>query len=427
MGRSVLGDPTLVGKLAEISEQKTSTTGLIVGSLVDDKYFAVFLAETPKEEDDEDNKTSNSNNLDVVWMAEHAKQVLRLLPGGLTVLGFYVTDNQQFMEKQDGKLRKLISNVGGLDSSVPQEMIILLDQSNVKALDIKSNLFKNLEMKISSSPIDFVRVDTNLILDIPCAIPETGLGLKKEIKSGVSKYRESLENCIFIFDNKIVGNEELLGKPVETEKKKGKGKVNKNEDFDGSELEEGQEIRNVELLFKDRCVPDAQIDESTKVRLKFAGRISSRSYLPPGAKVAWAKEVIVRDLVRSLVTRLEMHTDSVEQESEQDGETNKIVHEPPRRVFVRVGESSVTVSDYLYPGEGIEECINNMKEIFTMEIQEEDVEDDLEIVASPREVKPPGKEDPVIKRRRRIPVGVSVSLGMALISAGIAWFSLGSE
>ena len=74
MGRIVC-DPSLESRLNEISTQGHGS-GLIIGSKVDDKYYGVFLAETPKEEEEEKNKT-----LDVSWMTEHAKQVIRLLPG----------------------------------------------------------------------------------------------------------------------------------------------------------------------------------------------------------------------------------------------------------------------------------------------------------------------------------------------------------
>ena len=65
-----------------------------------------------------------------------------------------------------------------------------------------------------------------------------------------------------------------------------------------------------------------------------------------------------------------------------------MVHEPPRRLFVSLPETSVTVADYLFPGEGVEDCLANIKEIFGVEVEEDQIEDDLEIVASPRDSRP---------------------------------------
>ena len=38
-----------------------------------------------------------------------------------------------------------------------------------------------------------------------------------------------------------------------------------------------------------------------------------------------------------------------------------MVHELPRRVFVSVEDTGVSISDYLFPGEGLEECASNVK------------------------------------------------------------------
>ena len=57
-------------------------------------------------------------------------------------------------------------------------------------------------------------------------------------------------------------------------------------------------------------------------------------------------------------------------------------------LFVSLPETSVTVADYLFPGEGVEDCLANIKEIFGVEVEEDQIEDDLEIVASPRDSRP---------------------------------------
>ena len=52
-----------------------------------------------------------------------------------------------------------------------------------------------------------------------------------------------------------------------------------------------------------------------------------------------------------------MHCDSLVGEDVEGG-SGPIVHEPPRRVFVRLpGTAGVAVSDYLYPGEGSEDSL----------------------------------------------------------------------
>ena len=51
-----------------------------------------------------------------------------------------------------------------------------------------------------------------------------------------------------------------------------------------------------------------------------------------------------------------------------------MVHEPPRRLFVALPETSVAVADYLFPGEGTEDCLANIKEVFGVEVAEDQIE-----------------------------------------------------
>lgn len=105
-----------------------------------------------------------------------------------------------------------------------------------------------------------------------------------------------------------------------------------------------------------------------------------------------------------------------------------MVHEPPRRLFVSLPETNLTVADYLFPGEGVEDCLANIKEIFGVEVEEDRIEDDLEIVASPRESRPAGSAGgPSKAGGRRIPmVGYALYAALAAaVSAGVAYMSLG--
>ena len=163
------------------------------------------------------------------------------------------------------------------------------------------------------------------------------------------------------------------------------------------------------------------------MRLKVAGKLCSRSYLAPGTTVLQAKQEIRRDLLRSLRTRFAMHCDTMQQE-EGEEEEKRIVHEPPRRVFVSLDppELGVAISDYLYPGEGSEDCINNIKELFGWNISEDNIEDDVEIVASPRDTRgPPPPVDNTRNKRAKLPLAAVASLGMAALAVGIAYFTIG--
>ena len=82
MVRAVYYGPELTEKLSELCNKGT-TTGLVLGSAVEDRLFSVCLVETPAETEpgDESELVKKDAAIDVTWMLEHARQVYRLLPG----------------------------------------------------------------------------------------------------------------------------------------------------------------------------------------------------------------------------------------------------------------------------------------------------------------------------------------------------------
>jgi len=290
MVRSLYYGPHFSRKLTELSA-KGCTTGLVLGSLLGDRAFGVCLVETPLEVTEKtespEAETKRSTNLDVGWMEEHARQVYRLLPGGLTILGCFIFHPEDVFAKQDGKVRKLVGGVSGLDQSVPDDQLIIVSSNISKSYEPKSSSFKNVEMKPQDKPVEFVRADTSMILDLPVARTKED-ELAQDLIPAVQKMEDNLNECIFVIGNKIIPDDQVLGKPFEIDKKKSKGK-SKNESLDESE-EVVQEIVSVQLLVTDTRCPDSVLSQQSAVRLKVAGKLCSRSYLAPGTTVLEAKQ-----------------------------------------------------------------------------------------------------------------------------------------
>lgn len=55
------------------------------------------------------------------------------------------------------------------------------------------------------------------------------------------------------------------------------------------------------------------------------------------------------------------------------------LHEPPRRVLVELPRNRVTLSDYLFPGEGAQEALLSLRELLDLQVQEGNVQKDLEL------------------------------------------------
>ena len=187
-----------------------------------DTYSVLFVAETPREEGEEevgegDAKSEDmvkleQREVDVGWLSEHARQVARLLPGGLTILGLFLPRPDMFLSANDGKLRKVLKTVASLDSSVPAELLILQSALSAKVLDSKTTSFRPLDVKFSSKPTELVRVDSSLVLDIPVSLPTfedlVGYPLSKDIKPVLEIFNDLLDSASYIFDNKVLSSDQ---------------------------------------------------------------------------------------------------------------------------------------------------------------------------------------------------------------------------
>ena len=277
-----------------------------MGTLVGDTYSVLFVAETPREEGDDDEEGGEGDvkkseevsrieqrEVDVGWLSEHARQVARLLPGGLTLLGLFLPRPDMFLSANDGKLRKVLKAVSILDSSVPAELLILQSALSAKVLDSKTSSFKPMDVRSSSKPMELVRVESSLVLDIPVALPSCEDPLGEDVKPVLAKFNHLLDSATYIFDNKVLSSETVLGKAVEVEKKKGKSKggakVQTEEEGEEEDEDKRQEVVKVELLMAEPALDDVVVEEQTSARMKLAGKLSCRAYLPPGANVSWAR------------------------------------------------------------------------------------------------------------------------------------------
>ena len=178
------------------------------------------------------------------------------ISGGITILGSFVFHTEDVFAKQDGKIRKLVGGVSGLDESVPDNQVIIVSSNMAKSYETKSSSFKNVDMKPQDKPIEFVRADTTMILDLPVARTKEE-ELSRDLIPAVQKMEENLAGCIFVFSNKILPDDQVIGKPFEIDKKKSSSNravKSQQESPDSSELEDVQEIVSVQLLVTGKTV-----------------------------------------------------------------------------------------------------------------------------------------------------------------------------
>jgi len=405
-------------------------TGVLVGGYLPTHALGVYAAPTPLEEgDDGADQNTGPPQLDVPWMIEHYKQVLRLLPGGLHVIGFIINaTSESVSSKYESKIRKLLTSIRTYDPLVEEPFLLYTKSMKTSSL-VTENTISNLEVKVYDSKLEFIQLDTKLILDCPVALKcgeNSDRILLAHAEKGIEKLERTMATSLCLFNNQILQSDQLICPPqIKDSSKKGKGKSTKANLDDTMDSEDGEIVQyKVTVLTKDDLnVPEDVVIEDNNVRLKLLGEMKSRCYVPAGTSIKTCREYIIQDVSRTIRGRIQMHCDVLVGE-EVEASDIPVIHEPPRRVFTRLpGTSGLTVSDYLYPGEGPEDSIESIKEIFGFTPTEEEIEDDLEIVAAVGDVK---IDQDSKKDKKKSFLGSSrqviLSIGVAAISAGLAWF-----
>ena len=120
-------------------------------------------------------------------------------------------------------------------------------------------------------------------------------------------------------------------------------------------------------------------------RCKVVGKMAVIAFLHERATVREAAEAVKVDLIRSIRGRIQLHCDSLENTPDKGEPDFPTLHEPPRRILIRLPGSEVSISDYLYPGEHPEDSRESVEEIFGFRPGVEFMDDELELMATPKE------------------------------------------
>jgi len=382
--------------------------GLIVGqrsSTSQCNDHAIYLARTPLPDDiNIDNvsalelqKKLGGDNIDVDWMCEHAKQVTRMLPGGLQILGILLVDAIEIVNSSSqcvfkNKIEKLLESIETVNKKTS---IAAADELNCEVsmyvmnvnktaktfnlqmvqipVDSNGNVCKEIEMKwkqsykvaasednITAGPWQVVKA--NFVLDYPVVFsPDQteGLTLSGKVDIALESVKKSISTAIVLFDgmkrvHSSSGHYLDTSKKTSTASKKDGGKKSKgksskkhqnyDETDDESHIETGTQVKEytADILLatyltaeEDHQAPN-EVTVDSGSRLRFCGKMCVRVYMRPNATIKEATNAIKEDILRSLSARLEMHCDSLvgEETKGTEKEDMPIVHEPPRRCLI---------------------------------------------------------------------------------------------
>ncbi|XP_062873074.1 protein odr-4 homolog isoform X2 [Trichomycterus rosablanca] len=387
MGRGYIVEESVEKYLTNFSTASGSCeTGLFIGQSSTQRDFVVLAVPTPHRENEGNaegrRQLTSLDSIDVEWVAEHARQVSRMLPGGVSVLGLFLVAPPETSKEAQNTLKRLVFAV---DKSISKSRLWDLSEDDVtervtlhicsKTRKAVCKTFDVKDPKCTAKPADWKYQSgvSSLWPVITCSvkldlqIPVTSQNLDMCIKNGLRSWAKQMDSALCLINGRPVSDEsELLSGPKKTQK-----------------TSQQQTLRAQILVSVED--PDAE-QRCTAVLLECSGSLSVRGTVHCRAfihtnkpKSGHAKQAIKRDAVNTVCSRVEMLLEDLQM---NDGGLGSGQQDLPRRVFAPLSGPGLSVCDYVFPDEGAADVAERLKEMLGCDFSEGDVDMSVEAQTS---------------------------------------------
>lgn len=405
MVRTVYSPEYCLQYLEQYATQEIFVIGLILGQTTSSRENVIHLARTPEEkpldnasESLDDKLVSMKTLLDVseAWVADHAKHVTRMLPGGMFVQGIFVTSDKDIFEDPNcfSKVKSILNHIFKAmninqymygNCPYTNERLVLHMSTSTKVLNCKSvevgssnksTVIKPVDWKFLPKLQQWQRLDCYYEFDdvYPVIVKKSGISVKQQFQQILESAHKTIESSIIFIDGELKDGSEVLEQLFKKKKTKCNTKATQ---------QEPPKSMNVSLFVPfENTMPETVEYLECDGSIHFSGVVSSSVFMYPKANVNETVAAVKQDIIRSLASRFTMHCDALIDDNLLP-EEKVCFNEPPRRVLVPVG--SLYLCDYLFPGEAPAEALLSVRELLDLQITESDVVCDLETPADTSE------------------------------------------
>ncbi|KAM9844847.1 protein odr-4 homolog [Aulostomus maculatus] len=423
MGRGCIADDAVGEYLSQQCEEADPVAGLLVGQSSAQRDFVVMASRTPQREE---SGAAAGNCLDKEWVSEHARQVSRMLPGGLSVLGVFVITEAD-AKNTLASLRQLVFAVENLissehlwtpdDDDVTDWLTLHVNPKTRKTIcrtfDVKDpkSVAKPADWKYQSSVCSsWATVTCSLHVDILVPLPDNKASsehLSTCLKEELKVWAHQIEGGVCLIDGlKLPEDAELPGGQ----------RRNVRQTYSAQLLISPEEERSTDVV--QRC------EGSVAIR----GAIRGRTYLHNNKpKLKLAQKLLKRDLVSTLVTRAQMLVEELQTSEQESGGSSRgtDLSRIPRRIFCPVElRGPVCVCDYQFSDEDLSEVTLRMKEMLDIDADLKDLDTTQEQTAEGLESSSPA--EPIVEAievpepKKSNYMGVAMATVAALLATAVS-------
>ncbi|CAM8914306.1 unnamed protein product [Rhodiola kirilowii] len=399
MVKGVVGEETRL-KSAEdrlVESGAQSEIGLVIGRLSSslDRGFLYDLVPTPANDAGEpafviveavrDDKkkggkakvqsdSSASLVIDNDWIAEHARQVSRMLPGGMKVVGIYIWISESSFKGSANMLCQTLKGVAAAgpssDSDSNERLLIHISYSPRRWVcrncaitsSISSSSLRPCDFKmgrIMNSLLTF-RSTYNFDLRLPIFLERSdGRTMTDSLRQGISVFSKELKDAKALVDGILAAEDEAC------------------------KLDGEHEVEFLLPFMKDTQAQGHSQKEVVGV-VQFSGSVSSYAYLNSKEPLSEALADIKNDIITSLHSRLDIVCDEADGDMDPEVDDNEPKTEKhvaqislqsarkgchlilPQRVFVP-WLGGTYICDYLLASESVEVIKDHCVELMSMQ------------------------------------------------------------
>ncbi|NP_956910.3 protein odr-4 homolog isoform X1 [Danio rerio] len=389
MGRSYFVDEAVEEYLSGLQAAPGScVTGLLAGHSSPQRDFVVLAVQTPHRESEGQTKAtaggSALDDIDVAWLTEHAKQVSRMLPGGLCILGLFIVTPPELSKDANNTLKRLLF---AMDKYITKGRLWDLSEEDVtervtlhicsktkkavcKTFDVKDpkSSAKPADWKYQtgvSSPWPMLTCSVEVDLQIPL-IGSSSNNIETCMKDGLMRWAKQIEAgyCLISGRQALDDTELFIGQ-------KKNPKTSHRQILPVRIL-----VSNEKSDVDERCSAVVQVCSGS---MRVRGVVHCRAYINSNKpKARHAVQAIKRDIINTVSSRVEMFLEDLLMSEGSHKGLSTGQQALPRRVFAPMPFSSLSVCDYMFPDENTADVAERLKEMLDCETPVEDIDISLE-------------------------------------------------
>ncbi|XP_078074469.1 protein odr-4 homolog isoform X1 [Mustelus asterias] len=349
------------------AEERYGTTGILLGQITPMKTYIIFAARTPLKDQAElpPENPNEMNASDIEWVSEHARQVSRMLPGGILVLGvFLIRPPKMTKEEAHDIFRKLASGVEtvvakerlwNFTEEETAERVVLQVYADSKKMKVRAYDLQNpqasikmLDCKSSSLTAPWQVMEATLNVDVNIPIPVAAEHqFDKDSLKGLITWAKQIMQSSYLINGHFIEPESILGEGL---KKKAPAEV--------------------QFLTAPVAIADGELGaliEDCGSSVTVRGTVRCRAYLHGSkAKVKDAIQALKRDVLNTVFIRCQMVFEEQILNKNVEGDSSSL--KAPHRIFASILPSGVAFCDYGFADEGNKEQEERYKELLDYDL-----------------------------------------------------------